>query len=135
MFLPDTNVWIRLIKGRNQPLISKWRSMVGADIVLCSIVKAELWHGAHKYELPDQRRRMLDQWLAPYHSFSFDDHAARHYASVRHYLETRGQVIGPNDLKIAAICLAHGITLVTSNTGEFHRVPGLVVEDWVQPQG
>jgi len=42
-------------------------------------------------------------------------------------------MIGPNDLKIAAICLVHGLTLVSSNTNEFGRVAGLVVEDWAKP--
>ena len=44
-------------------------------------------------------------------------------------METRGQVIGPNDLLIAAIALTHGLTLVTNNR-EFSRVPGLRIEDW-----
>jgi len=68
--------------------------------------------------------------IAPYRSLPFDDNAARHYADIRHDLETRRQIIGPNDLKIAAICRAHGITLVTSNTDEFNRVSGLLVENW-----
>lgn len=45
-------------------------------------------------------------------------------------MEQAGIVIGPNDLKIAAICRARGLILVSSNTGEFLRVPGLRVEDW-----
>ena len=47
-------------------------------------------------------------------------------------LEVAGQVIGPYDLQIAAICRLHGFTLVTSNTDEFSRVHGLQVEDWLQ---
>ncbi len=41
-----------------------------------------------------------------------------------------GQMIGPNDMMIDAIALANGITLVTHNTSEFRRVPGLAIEDW-----
>jgi tRNA(fMet)-specific endonuclease VapC len=43
---------------------------------------------------------------------------------------TRGTPIGPYDLQIAAIALAHGCTLVTHNVREFGRVPALVFEDW-----
>ena len=63
-------------------------------------------------------------------SLPFDDLAAEHYARLRHLLETAGTVIGAYDLLIAAICLAHGCTLVTSNTNEFARVSGLSIEDW-----
>jgi tRNA(fMet)-specific endonuclease VapC len=68
--------------------------------------------------------------FAPLVSFPSDDDAARHYADIRQHLERAGIVIGPNDLKIAAICRARGLTLVSSNTAEFLRVPGLPVEDW-----
>jgi tRNA(fMet)-specific endonuclease VapC len=61
----------------------------------------------------------------------FDDTDAAEYARVRHQLEATGFVIGPLDLQIAAICVRHGFTLVTSNVGEFSRVQGLMVEDWL----
>jgi len=60
----------------------------------------------------------------------FDLPAARRYARIRDHLERAGQVIGGNDLMIAAIALTHGLTLVTNNGAEFQRVPGLQVEDW-----
>lgn len=63
-------------------------------------------------------------------SLSFDDVAAWHYGTIRHELESMGQIIGPNDLKIAAICQAYGLVLVANNAREFGRVPGLKVEDW-----
>ncbi len=130
LLLPDSNVWIRLIKGKSPSLIARWRGNAAEDLAVCAIVKGELWHGAHKYENPDRRRAVVDFWLAPYQSLPFDDAAAHHYADIRHHLESRGEVIGPNDLKIAAICLAHDVTPVSANVGEFRRVPGLRVEDW-----
>ncbi len=58
------------------------------------------------------------------------EEAAEHDARIRAAVETRGVVIGGNDLWIAASALAHGAPLVTNNTAEFSRVPGLVMEDW-----
>lgn len=96
---------------------------------MCSVVWAELLHGARKYEKRDQRVARIEQTLSPFRSLPFDDAAAHRYAEIRDTLETRGQVIGPNDLLIAAIALTHGLTLVTNNR-EFSRVPGLNIEDW-----
>ena len=70
-------------------------------------------------------------FFAPFSSLPFDDAAARHYAEIRHQLEVQGRVLGPNDLKIAAIARTHGLTLVSADQ-EFSRVPGLRVEDWTQ---
>jgi tRNA(fMet)-specific endonuclease VapC len=132
IYLFDTNVWIQLLK-RRAPFVRQRIDTMDADlIVTCSIVKAELWHGAHKYDDPEKRLAQVNEAISIYHSFPFDDAAARQYADIKHYLEKRSQVIGPNDLKIAAICLEHELTLVTSNTSEFARVPGLCVEDWYQ---
>jgi tRNA(fMet)-specific endonuclease VapC len=61
-----------------------------------------------------------------------DQGVVAHYATVRAYLEAKGQPIGPNDTLIAAHALALGATLVTADV-EFTRVPGLKVENWLQP--
>jgi tRNA(fMet)-specific endonuclease VapC len=63
-------------------------------------------------------------------SLPFDDLAAEEYGKVREHLTSRGTLIGPNDLLIASIGLANGLTVVTHNTAEFSRVPGLPLEDW-----
>jgi tRNA(fMet)-specific endonuclease VapC len=60
-----------------------------------------------------------------------DDPAAERAGEVRAHLAADGQLIGPNDLFIAGIALARGMTLVTHNTKEFSRVPGLAIEDWL----
>jgi tRNA(fMet)-specific endonuclease VapC len=130
-FLPDTNVWISLLKQPGGKLDAKFQSHPVSDIFLCAVVKAELWHGAEKYGNRERRLRALDMLFAPFPSIPFDDVAALHYAKIRHHLEVQGCVLGPNDLKIAAIARAHGLTLVSADE-DFRRVPGLVVEDWAQ---
>lgn len=59
-----------------------------------------------------------------------DDAAAFTYGVLRAALEKEGQSIGPNDMLIAAIALANGLAVVTHNTAEFSRVPGLVLDGW-----
>ena len=130
-FLPDTNFWISLLKNPGGKLDAMVQSQPAPDILLCAVVKAELWHGAEKYGNRERRRLALDMLFAPFASLPFDDAAARHYAEIRHHLEVQGRVIGPNDLKIAAIARAHGLILVSADQ-EFSRVPGLSVEDWTQ---
>ena len=132
-WLLDTNAWIVLLKSTNEHLVRRLAERQEGDVLLCSVVKAELWHGAHKYGNRDARLIRLEQLFARHRSLPFDDEAAWHYADIRHFLEIKGQVIGPNDLKIAAICRAHHLRLVTSNIDEFHRVPDLDVEDWTDP--
>ncbi len=57
--------------------------------------------------------------------------ADRHYWDLRHLLARQGTLIGPNDLLIAAHALSADLTVVTANAGEFSRVPGLKVENWL----
>ena len=131
-WLLDTNAWIHHLKNPGGSIEQRLNRVSPSEILLCSVVKAELWHGAHKYERRERRLIALQNLFQPFVSLPFDDEAARRYGVIRHELETRGQVIGPNDLKIAAICLAHGLTLVSSNADEFRRVSGLRLEDWLQ---
>ena len=130
-FLLDTNVWIEYFKHSAGPVQAKLSLLRPADVVSCSVVKSELLHGAEKYANRDRRQALVIETLAPYRSVPFDDDAAVLYAGIRHDLEVAGRVIGPYDLQIAAICLLHGFTLVTNNVGEFSRVAGLAIEDWL----
>ncbi|HYH67125.1 MAG TPA: type II toxin-antitoxin system VapC family toxin, partial [Urbifossiella sp.] len=60
----------------------------------------------------------------------YDDPAAEECGRIEAHLAAIGRLIGPNDLQIAAIARFRGMTVVTHNTAEFGRVPGLLVEDW-----
>jgi len=128
-YLLDTNVWIHYLKSA-APVEDRLRKTPARDIAVCSVVWAELLHGARKYGRREERVAKVERTLSPFRSISFDDAAARHYAEIRDDLETRGAIIGPNDLLIAAIPLANDLTLVTSNQ-EFSRIKGLRTEDWL----
>ncbi|MFM7593788.1 MAG: type II toxin-antitoxin system VapC family toxin [Isosphaeraceae bacterium] len=129
-YLLDTNAWINYLKDPDSRIRSKLASFSPQEIVTCSIVLSELLHGAEKYGNRIQRVSLVKMLLDPFTCFPFDDVDASYYAAIRHDLELKGQVIGPFDLQIAAICLRHGFILVTGNLSEFSRIPGLTLEDW-----
>ena len=129
-WLLDTNAWIVYLKSAQSPVRSRLEKLKPSDVLLCSVVKAELLHGAEKYGDRERRLAVLTSLFSPYASLPFDDNAAVIYGRIRHELETAGGIIGPNDLMIASIALAGNHTLVTHNTAEFGRVNGLRIEDW-----
>jgi len=129
-WLLDTNAWIVYLKTSQSSIRTRLQSLQPSDVLLCSVVKAELLHGAEKYGNRERRLDILRNLFAPYASLPFDDAAAARYGLMRHELEVAGNVIGPNDLMIAAIALSNNHTLVTHNTTEFSQVKGLALEDW-----
>ena len=131
-YLLDTNTWIHYLKHTGGSIRTRLQQLQPSDVASCSVVAAELLHGAEKYGNRDRRVATVRQTLAPFRSLPFDDDAAAIFAHIRHTLEVAGEVIGPYDLQIGAICLLHGLTLVTSDTRGFSRVNGLQIEDWLR---
>lgn len=97
-----------------------------------SVVEAELLLGAEKSTRVEENRLLVEQFLLPFEIVSFDSGSAREYATIRAQLESKGQLIGPNDMLIAATARSRNATLVTRNTREFKRVPGLKLEEWAE---
>lgn len=129
-FLLDTNTCIRYLNGRSEAIRNHIESTHPQDIVVCSIVKAELFYGAMKSRHPERNLAKQQKFLDRFRSLPFDDNAAERYGHIRARLEKAGTPIGPNDLLIAATALAHQVILVSHNTDEFKRVEGLDLEDW-----
>lgn len=129
-FLLDTNVWVTVLRKPTSQLANRFRALDPSRIQVCSIVVAELRHGCLKSANPIANRRTVDSLLAPFQSLPFDDSCAEEFANIRQFLENSGLLIGPYDLQIAAIAKANHCVLVTHNTAEFGRVPGLVLDDW-----
>ena len=126
----DTNACIMHLRGRHPQLSGRWRQHRAEDLAIPLTTYAELLVGAEKSSQPERVLHQIELLLEAHEIVELTEEVAEHYARLRAELETRGTVIGSNDLWIAATALAHGATLVTNNTGEFSRVPGLIIEDW-----
>jgi tRNA(fMet)-specific endonuclease VapC len=131
-YLLDTNACIGYLRGH--ALLTQRISACPISYQrLCSVVKAELIGGALRSRRPTVERARADVFVQQYVSLPFDDLAAEVFARLRFHLESLGTPIGPYDMQIASIALIHHLTVVTHNTSEFSRVPGLTIEDWEIP--
>jgi tRNA(fMet)-specific endonuclease VapC len=129
--LLDTNSCVdHLRRGVASTVTTKLAAAPPGSVVICSVVVAELHYGAHRSVRKTETLSQVQAFCSRFQSLSFDDPAAEEYGRIRANLTAAGSIIGPNDLLIAAIALASDLTLVTNNTQEFARVPGLKVEDW-----
>jgi tRNA(fMet)-specific endonuclease VapC len=131
MWLLDTNIWIRYLSPQSDPLHERIGNLPPEQLWLCDIVKAELLYGAYKSERLQRNLEKLETLFSLVASLPFDGDAAYHFGQIRAYLAKQATPIGPYDLQIAAIARAHQMILVTHNTREFSRVPGLQIEDWL----
>jgi tRNA(fMet)-specific endonuclease VapC len=130
IYLLDTNVCIHLLNEKQSRVTQNFRQHNPADIVLCSVVKAELLYGARRSQRMEANLQLLKAFFAPLQSLPFDDDCAEHFGQIHADLLNQGKPIGPNDTLIAAIARAHDATLITNNTAEFSRVAGLRIQDW-----
>ena len=129
-YLLDTNVCVEYLRQRNSPVLQRITTTPASEIRLCSVVKAELHHGAHRSRQAQINVVKVENFVSQFISLPFDDAAAREFGRLRADLEGRGLSIGPYDLLIASIALVHGLILVTHNTREFGAVTGLTLDDW-----
>jgi tRNA(fMet)-specific endonuclease VapC len=131
--LLDTNAFVdHLRRGPASKVTAKLLAAPLGSIYLCTVVLAELVYGAVRSGPAHEaaNRALIAGLRAQYPVLPFDEQAAEEYGKLRAHLAALGTPIGANDLLIAAIALANGLTLVTHNTSEFSRVPGLALEDW-----
>lgn len=129
-YLLDTNMLSDLIR-QPQGTVADRIASVGENTICTSIVvAAELRYGAEKSTSRKIADR-VDLVLNALNVLPLESPADRIYARIRHQLTQRGAPIGPNDLLIAAHVLALDLTVVTANEGEFARVSGLKVENWL----
>lgn len=131
MWALDTNIVVMALRrGSAARVLERFRAVEPGVIVIPEMVRAELLHGCLRSDQPRENLGAVEGILAPFRRLPFGSDAAEHYAEIRIELERRGELIGPNDLVIAATVRAAGAILVTNNLREFQRVSGLQCEDW-----
>ena len=100
-------------------------------MAISAITFSELQHGAEKSARIQENLSAIEEFTSLIDVLPYTAKASMHYGDIRAVLEKAGQTIGVNDLHIAAHARSEGLVLVTNNTHEFVRVPGLLVENWV----
>ncbi len=130
MILLDTNICIYIINAKPPAVLTRFQQYRLGDIGLCSVVAAELAFSVAKSGSV-RNRQALEMFLAPLTILPFDAPAVWAYGDLRADLERRGTPIGSLDTMIAAHALSQQALLVTNNTREFAKVPGLQLDNWV----
>ena len=129
-FMLDTNIVSYVIKHRPREVVKTFNEHAG-QMCISSITLAELWYGVEKSQKLAQNREVIEDFISRLDVINYDDKAAAHFGDIRAALERKGQIIGSNDLLIAAHARSQGLVLVTNNLKEFNRVDGLRIENWV----
>jgi tRNA(fMet)-specific endonuclease VapC len=135
-YLLDTNACIALINGEPRAVRIRFRQALkrGATVSISTVAAFELWYGVAKSARPTANAERVETFFSgPVDVLQFDDADARSAGNIRGQSERRGTPIGAYDVLIAGQALKLGAVLVTDNAREFGRVPGLVIENWTQP--
>ncbi len=134
LYLLDTNTCIAVM--RKHPMAVRRISAVApGDCAISTVTSYELYTGVAKCADPIKERAKVEILLQTLDELPFDSAAAQESARIRALLESQGQPIGPYDVLLdvllAGHALAESLTLVTANTREFSRVPGLRLANWL----
>lgn len=129
-YLLDTDTCIYVINGRPQSVFDRFREERVGEIGLSSITLSELRYGAEKSLNPEKNLSALEDFITPLEVLEYGEQEAEEYGRIRSELERRGQPIGSMDMLIAAHARSIGVVLVTNNSREFKKVPGLPLETW-----
>lgn len=129
-YLLDKNICIFLINCHPKLVQERFRQVPVELVAVSSVTTSELRYGVAKSAKQEQNTSALQKFLLPLSVLPYDDEASQEYGPLRVYLEQEGRSIGAMDTMIAAHALSLDLTVVTNNTREFSRVPGIRLEDW-----
>lgn len=131
-YLLDTDVFSAIARGRNRELAERMWALGAEQFAISVVTEAEIRYGQACRPVPAQLAQNIEIMLDAVQRLPLGANVVAPYARLRAHLRREGTPIGPNDLWIAAHAVAEDLTLITGNTREFNRVPGLKVENWLR---
>jgi tRNA(fMet)-specific endonuclease VapC len=105
----------------------------GGRLWISTITSSDLFTWAYKQDDPTRILSKVQDFLKEVKQLSFDEHCAVEWGRLRGSLLRQGITVSPVDLMIGTVALVHNLTLVTHNTADFQNIPGLGLEDWLNP--
>lgn len=130
-YLLDTDICIHL-RRRLPPVVARFAKLDPSDMGISMVSYGELLYGAKKSADPTSAVALIQQLVTLVPVLPLPERAGLVYGSIRFDLAERGNIIGPNDLWLAAHAIASDLVLVTNNEREFRRVKGLKIENWAR---
>jgi tRNA(fMet)-specific endonuclease VapC len=130
-YLLDTNIWSHLQRRSSTKLVETFSALTQQQVFMSAVVRGELEMGYLNGDRAPNRRVALDMFIHASQALSITHEVSQQYANIRHALEKAGTPIGLNDTWIAAEAMVNGLIVITDNVGEFKRVKGLKVENWL----
>ena len=130
MYLLDTNICIFAIKNKPKVVLNHIKDKINDGINISSLTIAELEYGIANSQKVEENRIALIKFLSIFNILNFDDKATIPYGILKQKLKSRGQIIGPIDMLLAAQAISKNFIFITNNTKEFNRINGLNIEDW-----
>lgn len=131
-YLLDTNIVIYVLKRRPIEVLKIFNTNA-SRMAISSITLSELMYGAEKSSNAAQNLEAIEEFISHLEVIPYDAKASQHYGQIKATLERKGEIIGENDIHIAAHAISQGLILVTNNLREFKRVSNLALENWVKP--
>lgn len=126
----DTNIISDLVRRPRGPVYRQVEAVGPSNICISALTSAELRYGVQK-KGSERLEREIEKLLTTLDVVDFGPPADIAYGRIRDLLTREGSPIGPIDFLIAAHALSLNVTLITANVREFSRVPGLVIENWL----
>ena len=129
-YLLDSNIVIYIRQKRLESVVRHFDRLHPGEAAMSVIAYGELLYGVMKSSRREAGLEQLRELSRVLPALPLPEEAAEMYGVIRAELAQRGEMIGSNDLWIAAHAMASGLTLVTNNEKEFRRVRGLKVQNW-----
>lgn len=130
-YLLDTDTCAFILRRSSPTLLERMLSVPLERQAISVVTLAALLYGVQVSAKKKANRTAVDALVRHLQVIDWSRAAAEHYAEIRADLKRRGQLIGSNDLLIAAQARSLEAIVVTNNVKEFRRVKGLSVENWM----